>query len=74
MTDVDLASFENNSAGGPSAVLPASHDASVPLDDLCDFMHFVSNNLSSTQFHESSSQEYLLALGGPVLGNRESHY
>ena len=61
VSDVVLASFGNDSVVGPSA---ASHDVLVPPDDLCDFMHFISNNLSSSslptmtaQFHESFSQE-----------------
>ena len=44
------------------------------------FMHFISNNLSSsslptmtTQFHESFFQEWLLALGSPVLGEEDNY-
>ena len=65
-SDVDLASFGNDSVVEPSTVPPASYDLSVPPDDLCDFMLFIINNLSSSslptitdQFWESFSQEYL---------------
>ena len=45
VSDVVLASFGNDSVVKPSAAL---HDVLVPPDDLCDFMHFISNNLSSS--------------------------
>ena len=43
-SDVDLASFGNDSVVGPSTVPPALPDVLVPPDDLCDFMHFIFNN------------------------------
>ena len=55
---VVLAAFGNDFVIGPST---ASHAVLVPPDDLCDFMHFISNNLSSlpamtAQFYDSFSQ------------------
>ena len=63
VSDVVPASFRNDYVVGSSS---ASHDVTVPPDDLCDFMHFISNNLSSSslptmtaQFCESFSQEWV---------------
>ena len=63
VSDVVLASFGNDSVVIPSTAL---HDVLVPPDNLCDLMHFISNNLSSSslstmtsQFCESFFQEYL---------------
>ena len=55
-SDVDLASFENDPVVGPSTVPLASHDVLVPPDGLCDFLHFISYNLSSSSLPTMTAQ------------------
>ena len=67
-SDVDLASFGNDSVVELSTVPLASHDLLVSLDDLSDFLHSISNNLSPSSLPTMTANFVNLFPGVLALG------